>query len=199
MRRICSVAAVLLVLLSSCTSFASDSYYDSYSGSSGGYDYSYTPSPYYSSRTYSTLYDPDGISNWPVLVICPMENFMLQRETEIAIVDVLKENGIQAQAASDYPTLDDAMSKVDLTMPNALYVVYSDMYTYEIGGGIAELYFDCNVYSLFNVYENTSDVARISGSASSSHNGYLSFGESVGLACKEAGEAVAREYLSLVR
>ena len=89
---------IISLLLGSCSSF----YSDDYSGYDSGYGY-YDSTPYYSSQTYSTLYGVDEIMNWPVLVICPMENFMLQRATEKAMVAKLEEYGIEAHAASDTP------------------------------------------------------------------------------------------------
>lgn len=181
------------LLLESCSSFYSDDYI-SY-GSEYGY---YNDTPYYSSQTYSTLYGVEEIMNWPVLVVCPMENFMLQRATETAMVSKLEEYGIEAYAASDYRTLDEALSQEDTFIRYVLFMVYDDVYTYEVGGGIANLYFDCTVDDRLSFDEDSTITARINGITSSSENGYLSFGETVEDACRSAGESVVYEYLSYV-
>lgn len=177
------------LILGSCSSFYSDDY--------SGYGY-YDDTPYYSSQTYSTLYGVQEIMNWPVLVICPMENFMLQRATETAMVAKLEEYGIEAYAASDYRTIEEAIDQDDTFIRYVMFMVYDDVYTYEIGGGIATLYFDCMVDDRLSLDEDSMTIARINGTTSSSENGYLSFGETVEDACRNAGESVVYEFLSYI-
>ena len=188
------ILIILLLLLGSCSSF----YSDDYSGYSSGYGY-YDDTPYYSSQTYSTLYGVEKIMKWPVLVICPMENFMLQRATETAMVAKLEEYGIEAYAASDYRSLEEAFDQEkDTFIRYTLFMVYDDVYTYEIGGGIANLYFDCTVDDMLAFDEDSSTIARINGITSSSENRFLSFGETVENACRSAGEAVVYEFISYI-
>lgn len=187
------ITIIMSLLLGSCSSFYSDDYF----GYDSGYGY-YDSTPYYSSQTYSTLYGVDEIMNWPVLVICPMENFMLQRATETAMVAKLEEYGIEAYAASDYRTIEEAIDQDDTFIRYVMFMVYDDVYTYEIGGGIATLYFDCMVDDRLSLDEDSMTIARINGTTSSSENGYLSFGETVEDACRNAGESVVYEYLSYI-
>ena len=187
------ITIIMSLLLGSCSSF----YSDGYSGYDSGYGY-YDSTPYYSSQTYSTLYGVDEIMNWPVLVICPMENFMLQRATETAMVAKLEEYGIEAYAASDYRTIEEAIAQDDTFIRYVMFMVYDDVYTYEIGGGIATLYFDCMVDDRLSLDEDSMTIARINGTTSSSENGYLSFGETVEDACRNAGESVVYEFLSYI-
>ena len=188
-----SISLILICLLGSCSSF----YSDDYSGYGNGYGY-YDDTPYYSSQTYSTLYGAEEIMNWPVLVICPMDNFMLQKATETAMVAKMEEYGIEAYAASDYRTIEDAFEQEDTFIRYTMFMVYDDVYTYEIGGGIANLYFDCTIDDMLIFDEDSTTVAKINGVTSSSKNGYLSFGETIEAACKEAGESVVYEYLSYI-
>lgn len=191
------ITIIMSLLLGSCSSFYSDDYSGSYY--SNGYGYYDGPSePYYSSQTYSTLYGVEEIMNWPVLVICPMENFMLQRATETAMVAKLEEYGIEAYAASDYRTIEEAIDQDDTFIRYVMFMVYDDVYTYEIGGGIATLYFDCMVDDRLSLDEDSMTIARINGTTSSSENGYLSFGETVEDACRNAGESVVYEFLSYI-
>lgn len=192
-RSVLIITIIMSLLLGSCSSF----YSDDYSGYDSGYGY-YDSTPYYSSQTYSTLYGVEEIMNWPVLVICPMENFMLQRATETAMVAKLEEYGIEAYAASDYRTLEEAFNQEDTFIRYTLFMVYDDVYTYEIGGGIANLYFDCTVDDMLVFDEESSTIARINGITSSSENGFLSFGETVEDACRNAGESVVYEFLSYI-
>ena len=187
------ITIIMSLLLSSCSSF----YSDEYSDHGNGYGY-YDDTPYYSSQTYSTLYGVEEIMNWPVLVVCPMENFMLQRATETAMVAKLEEYGIEAYAASDYRTIEEAFDQEDTFIRYTMFMVYDDVYTYEIGGGIANLYFDCTVDDMLAFDEDSTTIARISGVTSSSENGYLSFGETVEDACRSAGESVVYKYLSYI-
>lgn len=183
------ITIIMSLFLGSCSSFLSDDY--------SGYGY-YNDTPYYSSQTYSTLYGVEEIMNWPILVICPMENFMLQRATERAMVAKLEEYGIEAYAASDYRTPEEAFNQEDTFIRYTLFMVYDDVYTYEIGGGIANLYFDCTVDDLLAFDENSLTIARINGVTSSSENRFLSFGETVENACRSAGESVVYEFISYI-
>lgn len=187
------ITIIMSLLLGSCSTF----YSDEYSDYGSGYGY-YDDTPYYSSQTYSTLYGVEEIMNWPVLVVCPMENFMLQRATETTMVAKLEEYGIEAYAASDYRTIEEAFDQEDTFIRYTMFMVYDDVYTYEIGGGIANLYFDCTVDDMLALDEGSTTIARINGVTSSSENGYLSFGETVEDACRSAGESVVYKYLSYI-
>lgn len=114
----------------------------------------------------------------------------------MAMVAKLEEYGIEAYAASDYRTIEEAFEQEDTFIRYTLVMVYNDIYTYEIGGGIANLYYDCTINDMLSFEEDSSIIARINGITSSSRNGYLSFGETVEDACRNAGESVAYEYLS---
>lgn len=191
------ITIIMSLFLGSCSLFDSDDYSNSYYSSGYGY-YGGPSEPYYSSQTYSTLYGVEEIMNRPVLVVCPMENFMLQRATESAMVAKLEEYGIEAYAASDYRTLEEALDQNDTFIRYIMFMVYDAVYTYEIGEGIATLYFDCTVDDRLSLDEDSMTIARINGTTSSSENGYLSFGETVEDACRSAGESVVFKYLSYI-
>lgn len=123
---------------------------------------------------------------------------MLQRATETAMVAKLEEYGIEAYAASDYRTPEEAFNQEDAFIRYTLFMVYDDVYTYEIGGGIANLYFDCTVDDLLAFDEDSLTIARINGVTSSSENRFLSFGETVENACRSAGESVVYEFISYI-
>ena len=218
---ILTVAMLISLSLVSCTSLYSDS--DNYSyepkdgndslvEKDGNTEYATEAKEenpqeqLYIAETYSSLYNGYGIKNWPVFVACPMDNFMLQRATETAIVKVLKEHDIPTYAYSDYANIENSISEATGTFIRYyLTVTYNDLSTYEYGGGIAELSFDCTVIDTLEFYinenkgtEDAGTIARITGASISKNNRHLSFVETIRYACTAAGKAIADEYLSYI-
>ena len=149
----------------------------------------------YTSRTYSSLYVDTIPNNATVIVECPMVDFQLKRVTELSIVSRLKEYGIQAFAMSDYKNIYEAENK-EGEFTYSIVVTYDDMYTYEHGGGLSRMDFDCTVTDRKNYY---TEVAKISGGVASKENKFLSFVETAEPACKLVGEEIADEYISFTK
>lgn len=184
-KRIVLFSLICIMFLSSCSSLMT-----SIASSSG-----------YTAQVYSSPYQAALDASARVFVICDTTDFMAQRATEAAVTSAFADAGIASVAFSDVARMVDVEDLVDLftiAMLNEcrylLYISYSDTYTYEYGGGIAELYFDSEVTDL-----DTADTPlRVSGAAVSSENEFLSYPETIGPACECIGQAIVEEYTQYV-
>ena len=178
--------AFMVLLLASCSTLGSES--------TDPYDRYYQS--LYTAETYSSLYENEGIDAfWPVLVVSGGD-FMIEKATETAVVDMLRENGVEAYAYSDY----NDIGEIDTTsfIRYIVFINYGDIYTYKMGGGIAQLYFDCTVEEHKIGSDELITVGRISGITSSEENEFLNYSKTIRYACTATGEAIADKFMSFV-
>lgn len=185
MRKILLVI-MLCCCLCSCTSLMSD----------------FTNTPIYDAQAYSVQYTSVPFSKSDkILILCESGNFMFQREFETTMVNYLRENGIEAFAYSslEIESMPESIEYLyAIAMLNdcryVLIASVSEVYTYEHGGGIAQITFDSNMsdYAVFEL------PLRVNGAINCDNNVFQTYTESIEPAAKCMAEAISNEYLKYV-
>ena len=159
-------------------------------------------SPVYNAQTYPVLYTEEPLSkDGKVLVLCDSGDFMFQREVETSMVEAFSRNGITACAYSSIeyeplPSYFDYLYAVALEN-DCRYILIaevSEVYTYNLGGGIAQIRFDSNLGD----YEDYVMPLRVSGAVNCEENIYHTFTESIEPAGRCLAEAIVEEYMNCV-
>ena len=171
--------------------------------------------PEYTAKLYSTSFaEEDFDPTKKVLVYCNYGDPMMQTVVEHTFVDSLNEIGIDAISTYELkpnpapelfeePLIPiDSYSDIYLlayfnNIDYVVFISFSDVYTYEYGGGLSQLYFEIGL-AKYNAYDYLEEI-KVSGSLNCVENKFQSYIESMDYAFESLADSVVTEFLQYAK